>query len=426
MNILIVTLGSRGDVQPFLALGCGLQAVGHNVTVATSSSFESFITELGLKYGYMDNGLIDLMETSEGRDAMENTNSVIGWIKTTKNLASEGMRINKLHMKEAWAVAQQAQPDIIIYHPKATAGTHIAEKLGIPPMMVGLQPILIPTTELPPIGIPPWELGGWYNKLSYKMIHMGYASLRGMINTFRKETLGLGKFPNASGVLKTATGDMIPLMHAFSKYVLPRPNDWPDSATVTGYWFLDQNSQDWQPPADLQAFLDAGEPPVYVGFGSMAGRDPQRLTGVIVDALKLAKVRGIIATGWGGLSAEDLPDTIFKIDQAPHDWLFQRVAAVVHHGGAGTTAAGLRAGKPTVICSFFGDQPFWGEQVHRLGVGPKHIPQKKVTGERLAEAITEVTTNTSMRQKAEALGEKIRGEDGIGNAIAIIEQVMNR
>ncbi|NEO00729.1 MAG: glycosyltransferase family 1 protein, partial [Moorea sp. SIO3I7] len=167
--------------------------------------------------------------------------------------------------------------------------------------------------------------------------------------------------------------------------------------------------------------LDAGNPPVYVGFGSMAGRDPQRLTEIVIEGLQQANVRGIIATGWGGLAVDDLPDSIFKIDSAPHDWLFPRMAAVVHHGGAGTTAAGLRAGRPTIICPFFVDQPFWGDRVHALGVGSKPIPQKTLTAEKLATAIREVTTNQTIRQNAEALGKQIRDEDGIANAIAIIE-----
>jgi sterol 3beta-glucosyltransferase len=194
---------------------------------------------------------------------------------------------------------------------------------------------------------------------------------------------------------------------------------------MNGYWFLDQPN-DWQPSVELQAFLDAGDPPVYVGFGSMAGRKPQRLAQIVIEALQAANVRGVIATGWGGLDANDLPETIFKIDQAPHDWLFPRMAAVAHHGGAGTTAAGLRAGRPTVICSFIADQPFWGARVYALGVGPKHIPQKQLTVEKLAAAIREATTNPAMRQRAADLGEQIRAEDGVADTVALIERIAEK
>jgi sterol 3beta-glucosyltransferase len=171
----------------------------------------------------------------------------------------------------------------------------------------------------------------------------------------------------------------------------------------------------------LQAFLEAGDPPVYVGFGSMVNRNPQRLAMLVVAALQQAKVRGIVATGWGGLQADKLPDTIFKLEQAPHDWLFPRMAAVVHHGGAGTTAAGLRAGKPTLICPFMGDQPFWGSRVQALGVGPAAIPQKKLSAASLAEALRTVTSDGAMGEKARQLGEQIRQEDGVANAIALLE-----
>ena len=152
----------------------------------------------------------------------------------------------------------------------------------------------------------------------------------------------------------------------------------------------------------------------------MAGRDPERLTRIVIGALQQAKVRGILATGWGGLSADDLPETIFKLEQAPHDWLFPQMAAVVHHGGAGTTAAGLRAGCPTVICPFFGDQPFWGQRVRELGVGSEPIPQKKLTIEKLAAAIQTVTTVPTIQQKAERIGKKLRQEEGVARAVALI------
>jgi sterol 3beta-glucosyltransferase len=156
----------------------------------------------------------------------------------------------------------------------------------------------------------------------------------------------------------------------------------------------------------------------------MAGRNPGKMASIVIEALQKANVRGIIATGWGGLDASDLPETICKINKAPHSWLFPRVLAVVHHGGAGTTATGLRAGRPTVICPFMIDQPLWGERVHALGVGSKPIPQKKLTVDKLADAIREVTSNPTIQQNAEILGNKLRAEDGIANAIAIIEQVV--
>jgi len=215
----------------------------------------------------------------------------------------------------------------------------------------------------------------------------------------------------------------VPNIHAISPHVLSRPKDWPSIYTMSGY-ILEEQEEQWAPSAALQEFLATGEPPVYVGFGSMSGSNPERLTNMVIDALTQANVRGILATGWGGLKAMDLPEHILKIEKAPHAWLFHQMAAVVHHGGAGTTAAGLRAGRPTVICPFFGDQPFWGDQVVRLGVGLKVSSQKRLKAEELADAICKVTTDIEIQEAATVLGKKIQSEDGVLNAINTIEDIM--
>lgn len=420
MNILIVTLGSRGDVQPYVALGKGLKAAGHTVTVGTSASFEPFITAHGLDYGFMRNDLIELMDSAEGRDAIENTAGPVGAIRTTMKLMKQANVINRRLMDDTWQAAQAVNPDLIIYHPKALAGPHIAQKLGIPAMLAVPAPVFVPTRQYPVVGMPTLNLGGWYNRMGYQLVNRGYKVYDGIVNEFRQNLLGLDKIANAALPTHTPDGRPIPVLHAFSKYLVPRPSDWPEHATVNGFWFLDQ-ADTWQPPAELQAFLDAGDAPVYVGFGSMAGKNPARLAHIVVEALQQAGLRGIIATGWGGLETRDLPATILKIDQAPHDWLFPRVAAVVHHGGAGTTAAGLRAGRPTVICTFIADQPFWGQRVHELGAGSQPIAHKKLSVQNLTAALRDVTSNRAIRQNAAALGEKIRQENGVEHTVAMIE-----
>lgn len=422
MNIFINTLGTRGDVQPYVALGKGLKAAGHEVTVCTSASFEAFITDNGLRYGYMTDDFMKLIDSDAGREAMENTTNLWESIKTYRSLMKEAGPLQRQMLSDSWAAAQQANPDLIIFHPKAYGGPHFAEKMGIPVIFAIPLPIYVPTAEFSNMSMPKLPLGGWYNKFSYTLLlkatDMGVGRY---VKAWRAEH-GLPAMGRGRNMLHTHTGEAIPVLHGYSQHVLPRPQDWPESAHVTGYWFLDHES-DWQPSPELAAFLDAGEAPVYVGFGSMAGRNPQRVTQIVVDALLQAGIRGIIGTGWGGLSPDDLPETIFKVDNVPHDWLFPRMAAVVHHGGAGTTAAGLRAGRPTVICPFIVDQPFWGARVRALGVGSEPIPQKQLSAEKLAAAIREVSSSATMRQKAAALGEKIRQEDGIATAVEIIERV---
>jgi UDP:flavonoid glycosyltransferase YjiC (YdhE family) len=211
-----------------------------------------------------------------------------------------------------------------------------------------------------------------------------------------------------------------PVLYGFSPLVIPPPPDWGGNVHVTGYWFLEP-AVSWTPPADLTTFLDGGPPPIYVGFGSMSSRRPEETTRLVLSALAQTGQRAVLLSGWGGLTKADLPDSVLMIHSVPHDWLFRRVAAVVHHGGAGTTAAGLRAGAPSVIIPFFGDQPFWGQRVVALGVGPEPIPRQQLTAESLAAAIEEAVTNVAMRRRAADLGEQIRAEDGVARAVEAIQ-----
>jgi sterol 3beta-glucosyltransferase len=199
------------------------------------------------------------------------------------------------------------------------------------------------------------------------------------------------------------------------------PDDWDENAVVTGYWFLDAAAA-WQPPAELMAFLEGGPPPVYVGFGSLPSADGEHMTSLVLDALAKSNQRGVLATGWGGLGRRQMPPHVCVIDSAPHDWLFPRMAAVVHHGGSGTTAAGLRAGRPSIVCPAFGDQPFWAHRVHSLGVGPAPIPHRSLTADRLAAAVTRATLDPAFQRRASAIATAIGRERGVANAVAFIQE----
>ncbi len=413
-----MTFGTRGDVQPYVALGLRLKTAGHEVCVATASRFQSFIEDHGLAYGHVNDTVLALLDTDEGRALLETGGNLLRMARGAIKVAREMKPAQIAQMYEFRDVALAFRPQLIVYHPKAAAGPHIAEELGVPVVLATPLPMYVPTSEHPFFLLPNWKLGGWYNRLSYRFIH--FATKLGLgtyIRDFRRKCgLPKAKFD----LLKTTDGADIPVLHAFSKAVFPRPADWPDSAKITGYWFLDERV-DWQPPRELTDFLNAGDLPVYIGFGSMAGRRPERLAQIVIAALQQTGLRGILATGWGGLKAADLPESILQIDQAPHHWLFPRTAAVVHHGGAGTTAAGLRAGRPTIIVPFFADQPFWGRRVFELGAGPRAIPQKKLSVEKLSEALTEATRNTVIIERAAEIGRNIRGENGVETARAFLE-----
>lgn len=421
MKVLVLTYGSRGDVQPYVALGLGLKARGHEVTLATSERFRAFVEDRGLRFGSMSDDLLAIIDTDQGKDLLEKGSSLFQIFKSSIRMARQVAPLQRAMMGETWEIARDVDPDIIVYHSKAGSAPHIAEKLGVPCVLATPIPMFVPTRAFRFVVFPDWKLGGWYNKASYTLIlFLTNRVWARYIRDFRK-SIDLPPLKTYD-MRRTADGRDILILHGHSEAVLPRPDDWPDSAHVTGYLFLKSNTA-WTPPEDLQAFLDAGPPPVYVGFGSMAGRDPQRLARVVVEALRRAGLRGIIATGWGGLKADALPDTILRIDQAPHEWLFPRVAAVVHHGGAGTTAAGLRAGKPSVIVPFFGDQPFWGSLVHAIGAGPKPIRRSRLTAVRLAAALREATCSHDMQAVAARIGEQIRREDGVARAVALIEDI---
>jgi sterol 3beta-glucosyltransferase len=412
MKITILTVGSRGDVQPFLALGVKLRSIGHDVTLCTAKTFESWITGYGLAYAPMSDDLLNLKDTKAGKDAMGGKASfgLIGQVKPM---------LRKM-LDDCWNAAQGA--DLLIYHPKTMAGAHIAEAMNIPGFVSIPLPLLTPTTEFPnPVFPPTLNLGGGFNRFTYHLMRRTTVPFIGMINEWRKTTLGLKPRSWRTTEYMQPDGSPVPALYSFSPSVVPAPHDWPESAVVTGYWFLDQPT-DWTPFADLVKFLDAGAQPVYIGFGSMVDNKSKEKGQIILEGVKQSGQRAIIAGGWGGIEGIQSDENIMVINEAPHDWLLPKVSAVVHHGGAGTTAAGLRAGKPAIICPFIVDQPFWGHRVHALGAGPKPIPQKSLTAEALAAAICEAVQTPSIRARAEQLGNAIRSEDGLSRAVEAINR----
>lgn len=411
MNITILTAGTRGDVQPYIALALGLQRAGYAVTVASGTNFAAFVQQYGLEYAPLRADYYELIDSPEGKDLLSGNP-----LRMLRNMRAVVFPLMRRMLDDSWAAAHGAEA--IIFHPKVLSGVHLAEKLRIPCFAAVAVPVVVPTRAFPMPGITTRNLGGPLNRATYAATGMLSGMFRGMVNTWRREVLSLP--PRKEGEYRQ-NGQPIPVLHCYSPHLVPIPADWGPHVTATGFWFLERQNA-WQPSADLAAFLAAGPPPVYVGFGSMAGNNPERLSRVVIAALQQAGQRGVIATGWGGMAARDLPETICALEGAPHDWLFPRMAAVVHHGGAGTTAAGLRAGKPTVICPFIADQPFWGKIVFERGVGPQSLPQKKLTVEKLAAAIRTATTDAALRQRAEALGAQLRAEDGVGNAVRWIGQ----
>lgn len=424
MKILILTVGTRGDVQPYLAVGKGLKASGHEVTVCTSESFEPFVVAHGLDYAHMNDELIEFIHSDDGKIAMERSGNWWEMLQTARRLLPKMGGLQRRQIDDMWCAVQNVSPDLILFHPKALAAQDFAQRQGIPAVMGFYLPMFVPTRDFPAMGFGAGKLGGWWNRLTYKLLEKAtlWATAK-PVNRWRLEN-GL---PKRRGKYLRIENDAIPLLHAFSRYVIPQPEDWPETAKVTGYWFLDQ-LDDWRPSKELMDFLSAGDPPIYIGFGSISGRDPKRLTQLTLDAIEKTSLRAILCAGWGGLDIDSktLPANVLGIEKAPHDWLFPRTSAVVHHGGCGTTAAGLRAGRPSLICPFFGDQPFWGSKIHELGLGPAPIPQRKLSVDNLAQGLLQISSDTQMRSKAERIGEQIRAEKGVDIAVRWINQFTSK
>ncbi len=416
-EISIVASGTRGDVQPYVALGKGLKDAGYNVRLLTNENFESLVTDAGLAFCSTGQSIEAVLQSDEWRKVVESGN----FLAILSRMRTE--------MKRAAAGIAGRMPDLLKGSDLIVTGTSgmtgifsIADMLKIPVIQAYVFPFT-PTEEFPSPLVPKLPFGGALNKLSFHAMRQMFWQSSKVGDATTRQVLGMGK-GSFWGPYQSLARSQSPVLYGYSPHVLPRPHDWAENYNVTGYWFLDAPN-DWTPPPDLVEFLDAGEPPVYIGFGSMGSRNPQEAGQIALEALKQSGQRGILASGWGGLKPTDLPKTVHLISSIPHSWLFPRMAAVVHHGGAGTTAAGLRAGVPSVIVPFFGDQPFWGRRVADLGVGPIPIPRKKLTAKRLAEAITECISNASMRHKAAALGNEIRAEDGIGAAVRLVEDFCN-
>lgn len=414
MRIAILALGTRGDVQPYIALGEGLRAAGHAVILVSHEDYEGLITVHGLDFKSVRGNVQNFAESDEMRALLEKGN----FIAITRRTAAEARRAAVQWAEDAFAACQDAEL-IIAGLGGLYIGIALAEKLSIPFLQAYLVPFT-PTAAFPGVLLPQGlsRLGGGFSRISHELVRqVMWQSYRSADNASRR-VLDLPPAP-LSGPLGGDSLKKQPILYGFSPSVIPKPAEWGEDKHVTGFWFLN-SSTDWEPPAELLQFLEDGPPPVYVGFGSMSARNPEETARLVIQALAQTQQRAILLSGWSGLRASEMPDTVLMIKTVPHDWLFPRVSAVVHHGGVGTTAAGLRAGAPSVIIPFFGDQPFWGHRVAQLGVGPQPIPRKRLTVELLASALRDVDANQALRERAAQLGETIRTEDGVRRAVEVV------
>ncbi|KAJ7254670.1 hypothetical protein B0H12DRAFT_1202254 [Mycena haematopus] len=368
LNIVIQVVGSRGDVQPFIALGSELQKHGHRIRLATHNVFEDFVRTSGLEFYPIGGDPAELMAYM-----VKNP----GLIPGIRSLRAGDVQ----HMNSRAPFVAEA----IIANPPSFAHIHCAQALGIPVHLVSTMP---------------WTSS---RAFPHPLANLKYTSTDHAFANYISYGIG----PALAETLK------IPFTYCWSPALNPKPVDWPAHMDVCGFFF--RKPPDYTPPPELDAFLRAGPPPVYIGFGSMIIDDPGRMSAMVLGAVRLAGVRAIISRGWSKLDGPPLPDVLYLGD-CPHEWLFQHVAAVVHHGGAGTTACGLLNGKPTAIVPFFGDQPFWGNMVAAAGAGPKPVPHKKLDVKTLATSIAFCLTPEAAAA-ARTIAAKMQSETGIKTAV---------
>jgi sterol 3beta-glucosyltransferase len=414
-NIVLFALGSRGDIQPCVALGQGLAARGASVRVIAAARYADLIASVGLHPAPLSVDPADLLNTEEGQRLLAGGRDPVRFLRGIKRIL--GPLAERL-LAEILTAAQGA--DLVLAPSAGWLGEHLGEHLGIPSAVVHYQPSH-PTRAFPhPLVPQARRLGPWGSRLSFQAVDLIAWLLAGQfINPWRRTELGLPAAP-PFGLMRRVYHER-PALCCFSPTVVPRPRDWPSNVHMTGYWFLDEPA--YHPPDELTAFLEAGPPPVYVGFGSMVPADPESTDRLVRAAIRMAGVRGVImGDAKNAFASSD--DDVMTIEDVPHSWLFPRMATVVHHGGAGTTATGLRAGVPTVVCPFFGDQPYWGERVAALRAGPPPIPFRHLSVRTLAEAIRQAMHDPAIQLGTKNTGHRLTQENGTSTACDIIESLL--
>ncbi len=421
MRITLLTVGTRGDVEPFLALGAALRRSGHQVCLGTSREFRGRVEACGLRFAEIGINPSELLGDHRGQR----------WISGGRGMMGDMMRLRHVvypllerYARDALAACEDA--DALLYTP-LTKGDYIARLLDIPGIVVALWPVSR-TSAFPALGFPQLPvLGGPYNRATHKMLEqLSWRPFQRQANRVRR-SLDLEPFPRGTP-LGRMHREGCPVVYGFSEAVVPRPRDWPQSVSVTGYWFGDVPNG-YQPPDELARFLDAGEPPVVITFGSMTAWNPRELGNTALETLRRTGRRGVLV-GAMEFDEEELEAThdagveMVHVPEVPYSWLFPRVAAVAHHGGAGTTAAAMRAGVPSVVVPFFGDQPFWAHRACDLGAGPQPVRRQRLSAERLAVRVEKAVATPAIRNQAARVGASLRSEDGLARAVAEIESYL--
>lgn len=415
MKIVICTMGSRGDVEPYLALGMELAQLGHSVYISAPVVYKELVEDAKLNYLAMNavnpQDMMKIPEVEEAFASGKMVKSLVLLMKKSKSIIRE-------FLEEMYKNTQGM--DAVITTMILYGAYDGAEKQNIPCIYTLLNPA-IPTREFPTVVAP--HIPRLLYKFSHRCLEKGFwLCFKSQCNRLRKNEWSLPKLNSCpiDHIRKNNT----PILLGYSKAVVPVPKDWDENILVTGYW--QRKSQgDYTPIPELVEFLEAGnKPPVYIGFGSMPIGDVDKLVSMLNEALAISNERAVVYLSYNKDGQYKNNERVFYTDSIPHNWLFPRVAATIVHGGAGTCAASLRAGKPTIVIPFMGDQTFWGEQVHKIGAGPKPVLFKSLNSEKLAMLIKEAVTNKSIIANASRIGKVLQAEDGSLTAARVIHDFL--
>lgn len=417
MKFKLLTLGTRGDVQPFISLGQALQKAGHSVTICTADSFKAGVLQAGIEFASIRADFLALTQSEEGKKLISGNP-----VEIMRKMKSLIYPLMKNMLTDLWTASQGAEA--LIYHPKAFGGYDIAEKLNVPVFTAHPVPLIAPTS-LFTNPVFPFSLGlGWLNRRSYVFNRFFMSSFMKIINPWREQVLGLPGRSVWSNDLKV-NGREIPVLYGCSPTVIPYDPRWKGRVSMAGFWFLNEE-ETWQPPEGLADFLHQGPAPLVFSFSSMPLKQPALAEEMIAEALRRTERRAVLITGWSGMKNREVNEQLHVIDSVPHSWLFPRSAGVIHHGGAGTTAEALRSGKPMLVCPFTGDQPFWARRMRELGVSVQPLREKEMTVEAFTQRIRELTADEALSHKAQALAQTIQQENGPEETVRFIHKQLEQ
>jgi sterol 3beta-glucosyltransferase len=405
MRVSILTVGSRGDVQPSVAFGIGLKRAGHAVRICTHPEFRELVAGQDLDFARVAEGALSrATETPEGRRWVERQSR---WMPTWMGLIRDARSVAHERMRDAAAGCRDAEV-IVATNLSQVLGWQLAREGGVPLVRALLN-------------APAYWMSRRTNRSAAAAVRQGaWLAARPWLNRVRREALGLGPLPLGEPIGRLDREHQL-VLYPFSPSVFPKPAGWGDWTEVTGYWFLDARV-DPEPPEDLRAFVEAGPPPVCMGFSTQLDPDPIATTWVMVEALRGAGHRGVLLRRGDALAGVKLGENIYALERLPHDWLFPRCKAVVHHAAAGTTAAVLRSGVPSVAVPHNADQFTWARRLAELRVSPPPIRRRRLSRERLEPALIGATTSDVLRERAQALAARIREENGVAAAVAAFER----